>query len=150
MSTNNVTSTTIAKSVRQKIQIPYSYVAGPAVSRFLAGLKEGVIYASVCPDCGRRAVPPLSFCGHCWKSITEFVAVGPRGVLESFAAAPRAELPGVASPVTYGLVRLEGADSLLAHVVTGGDLRVGAAVEAVWRPERQGSITDIGYFRAIV
>ena len=40
---------------------------------------------SRCPCCDRRTVPPLSFCGRCWKPIEEMVCVGPRGMLESFA-----------------------------------------------------------------
>jgi hypothetical protein len=55
-------------------------------------------------------------------------------------------------PVTYGLVRLDGADTVLLHVVLDvGDepLEIGRRVEAVLRPveDRTGSILDIEGFR---
>jgi uncharacterized OB-fold protein len=150
MSTPGLETSTVAATVRQKIQIPYSYVAGPAVTRFLRGLKDRVITASVCAGCGRRSVPPLSFCGRCWQPIGAFVEVSPRGVLESFAVVPSPEAG--ARDAVYGLVRLEGADSLLAHLIhaePGQALRCGMWVEAEWRAERTGSILDIVCFRLV-
>lgn len=132
--------------VEQKIQIPYSYVAGPAVSRFLTGLKDRVFYASQCPACGRKTVPPLSFCGRCWKPINQFVPVGPRGVLQSFAAVPEGSDPGA----LYVLIRMNGADTSLPHfleLAPGQTARVGAEVEPVWAEERGGSVLDIRCFR---
>ena len=138
----------IASTVHQKIEIPYSYAAGRAVSRFLLGLKSKLFYASVCGECGRKYVLPLSFCGRCWKPIDRYVPVGPQGTLESFASVPG----GSGGPVTYGLVRLDGADTLLAHFVTsvaGEEVRCGARVEAVWREERSGGILDVAAFRVL-
>jgi uncharacterized OB-fold protein len=139
-------SNSVDPIVEQKIQIPYSYVAGPAVSRFLTGLKDCVFYASECDACGRKTVPPLSFCGRCWKPIREFVTVGPRGVVESFASMPGGETPGV----VYALVRLRGADTCLPHLldlVPGQEAQIGAEVEPVWNEEREGSVLDIRSFR---
>lgn len=136
---------TVADVVRQKIQIPYSYVAGPAVSRFLLGLKDKVFCASVCAGCGRKNVPPLSFCGRCWQPIERYEAAGPQGTLESFAG-----VPGGAG--VYGLVRLDGANTLLAHMITaaaGDEIRCGVRVEPVWREERSGSILDLAGFRVL-
>ncbi len=138
--------TSVDPIVEQKIQIPYSYVAGPAVSRFLTGLKDRVFYASACPACGRKTVPPLSFCGRCWKPISQFVPVGPRGVLESFAGVPDGSTPGA----TYALIRLNGADTCLAHLLElapGETAQIGAEVEPVWQEEREGSVLDIRCFR---
>jgi uncharacterized OB-fold protein len=132
--------------VEQKIQIPYSYVAGPAVSRFLTGLRERVFHASQCGACGRKTVPPLSFCGRCWKPIAQFVPVGPLGVLESFAAAPDMNN----STALYALIRLKGADTCLPHLLElepGQEAQIGAEVEPDWKEERQGSVLDIRCFR---
>ena len=132
--------------VEQKIQIPYSYVAGPAVGHFLTGLKDRVFYASECPACGRKTVPPLSYCGRCWKPIGRFVPVGPRAVLESFAGGPDDSNPRM----LYALIRLNGADTCLAHLLElapGETARIGAEVEPVWREERTGSVLDIRCFR---
>ncbi len=132
--------------VEQKIQIPYSYVAGPAVGHFLAGLKDRVFYASECRGCGRKTVPPLSFCGRCWKPISQFVPVGPKGVLESFAGTPDGSTLGA----IYALIRLSGADTCLTHLLElapGETAQIGVEVEPVWREERNGSVLDIRCFR---
>ena len=147
-------SGTVAITLRQKIEIPYNYVAGRAVTRFLLGLKEKVFCASVCGSCGRKNVLPLSFCGRCWKPIDRYEAVGPLGTLESFASVPGGvpELPQIAGPVIYGLIRLDGADTLLAHVVTAdaeAEIHCGARVEAVWREKRSGSILDVAAFHVL-
>lgn len=141
----------VAPVVRQKIEIPYSYVAGPAMSRFLLGLKEKRFMASECPGCGQRNVPPLLFCGRCWRAIQDFREVGPEGVLESFAAIPASPEPGgAAGPVCYGLIRLDGASTLLAHfVLPGAVLRCGARVRPEWAEERKGSILDLRGFRLL-
>lgn len=140
--------------VKQKISIPFNYTTGPALDHFFRSLQKGKLIASVCSSCGRRFCPPLSFCGRCWKPITEFVDLSGRGTLASYAilSSPVAELPDVSPPVVYGLIALEGADTHLAHLVQSANaesLRVGAAVEAVWRENRTASILDIACFRAI-
>jgi uncharacterized OB-fold protein len=145
-----MSTTAIAPVVRQKIEIPYSYVAGPAVGRFLLGLKDKKFFASVCTACGNHNVPPLSFCGRCWRPVAEFTEVGPGGTLESFAAVPHAtvELPGVDGQVHYGLIRLDGATTLLAHLVRAeGPLRSGMRVTPEWHEQRNGSILDLACYR---
>lgn len=141
----------IAATVRQRIEIPYSYVTGPAMTHFLSGLKECIIYAGVCSGCGRRNVPPVSFCGRCWTPVTRFEPVGPRGILESYTEIPGAPAgsPDGSSPVIFGLIRLESADTSLVHWIDCGSefLCCGAAVEPVWRDDRQGSILDLTAFR---
>jgi len=95
-------------------------------------------------------VPPLLFCGRCWRPISEFAEVGPRGIVESFVVAPALDsMAPAGASVTYGLIRLDGADSLLAHIVAGEQLAVGAAVEPHWAEQRQGSILDIVHFRIV-
>lgn len=136
---------TIPASVRQKIQIPYNYVAGFAVSRFLLGLKEKIIYASSCAGCGNVHVPPESFCGRCWGPIEKFVQVGPEGVLESYAEIPAS---GGEEPQVLGLVRLQGASNVLLHRlgIDTSQLRVGMPVVAIWDEQRSGGILDIAHF----
>ena len=66
------------------------------------------------------------------------------------------DVPGLhpaRAPFAFVLVKLDGADTAMAHVVTDGleRLRVGARVEAVWKPdeERVGSIRDIACFQLV-
>ena len=51
------------------------------------------------------------------------------------------------------LVKLDGADTALAHVARGdlATLKVGARVQAEWKPddERIGSVRDIAAFRVV-
>ena len=58
-----------------------------------------------------------------------------------------------ASAFAYVLVKLDGADTALAHIVKDHleRLRVGSRVQAVWAPddERKGSVLDIDCFRLI-
>jgi uncharacterized OB-fold protein len=127
------------QSVRQKIEIPFQYTAGSAVTRFLEGLKDKKIVVGVCSNCGRRSVPPLSVCGRCWKPVTDFVPLSGRGKVISFSRA---------NPTTiYGLIQLEGSDSSLVHYVAENpNLAIGCDVVPTWREERTASILDIHHF----
>jgi hypothetical protein len=129
-------------SVRQRIEIPFQYTAGPAVTRFLQGLTDQKIVASVCSKCGRRSVPPLSFCGRCWQPVTEFRELTGTGQLLSYSSS---------ADRTFGLIHLDGADSSFLHwvVADGGRLKIGSPVEPVWRSERSASILDIEHFRVL-
>jgi uncharacterized OB-fold protein len=128
--------------VRQKIEIPFQYTAGPAVTRFLQGLTNQKIVTSVCSKCGWRSVPPLSFCGRCWQPVTEFRELRGTGQLLSYSRSGNR---------TFGLIQLDGADSSLVHwvVAGGGPLKISSPVEPVWRAELSGSILDIEHFRVV-
>jgi uncharacterized OB-fold protein len=145
-------STSIAPTIHQKIQIPYNYSAGPAMTVFLRGLQQKIIHASLCSGCGRRSVPPLSFCGRCWTPIKQYVPVEQRGTVQSSVFPP--ELPSdlagkVDASLGYALIRLEGCDTNLAHLVKAGDaaaIKIGSRVKPVWNEQRSASILDIAYF----
>ncbi len=145
-------NTTIAPTIRQKIQIPYKYSAGPPMTRFLRGLEQKIIYASVCAACGRRSVPPVGFCGRCWKEIDNFVAVEQRGIVESFVCDSQGEPQAIApeKSLAYALIRLQDCSTNLAHLVQWDaetPLRIGTVVTPVWKNERTASILDIAYFQ---
>jgi uncharacterized OB-fold protein len=142
----------IAPTIKQKIQIPYNYSAGPPMTVFLRGLREKTIYASLCAACGRRSVPPLSFCGRCWLPIENYVVVDQKGTLESFVESPAipTELPGLDLPPIYGLIRLQDCSTSLVHLIQparGFTPQAGASVRPAWREERTGSILDILHFQ---
>ncbi len=134
------------------ITIPFSYAAGAAASRFLVALRdERRILGARCPGCARVLVPARSFCARCWGDTGEWVEVGPHGALATWTTV-RLALPHLPPPpVTLGLVRLDGADTDLLHVV-GGDarlLRPGTRLRPVWREARSGSVLDIDHFEPI-
>jgi uncharacterized OB-fold protein len=137
----------VASVIRQKIRIPFRYTAGQALTRFLLGLAERQIWATRCSQCGRVYLPPLSFCGRCWQQITEWHELPPEGELVSYTLRPKG-----ASGEMLGLIRLEGADTLLVHWLgeVGPDqLEQVARVRAVWSNEPKGGILDIAYFAPI-
>jgi len=130
--------------VRQKIDIPFVYTTGRALTRFFSALREGRLLATHCRGCGRHWFPPVGFCGRCWQPVADWVELSGRGTLLSFAT-PSQPVPELGERVTYGLVELEGADTRLVHVVhaAGFPLRVGAPVQAQWNPQRSGTIQDL-------
>lgn len=139
--------------VRQKIDIPYRYTPGPALDRFFRGLRDGVLLASRCDGCRRASFPPVSFCGRCWRPVTDLFEVTGRGTVLSFSRLdrlPRA-LEGITPPVFFALLALDGVDSHFVHLVrpSAQPLKCGDAVEAVWRPERSGTVRDIECFRVV-
>ncbi len=145
-------------TVDARWDIPYRHTAGQAASRFLRELKESKRIMGVrCPSCQRVLVPPRSFCERCFVPIDEWVEVKDTGTLTSFTItyAQFTSLPP--PPYCVGLIKLDGADTGLMHYVGGVDLQdleaarkaisVGMRLQAVWREEREGKISDIEYFR---
>ena len=140
--------------VRQKIDIPFQYTPGAAITRFLEALRDQKILAAGVQGEERKTVPPLSFCGRTWKEAREWVELQGTGVLESFAIVPHsmAELPEAGSRIVFGLVRLDGAETRLVHLVhvqKESDLKVGARVRVVWSKERTAGIHGIAGFEIV-
>jgi uncharacterized OB-fold protein len=135
-----------------RLAMPYRYFPGPIATRFFLEMRDHRKMVGIrCPDCNVVYVPAASTCGRCFRQLEEWVEVGTEGVLESFTVTHYA-LPvhPVPSPVMYGIVKLDGADTGLVHLlneVAPGGLRMGMRVEAVFREKRVGNILDIRYFR---
>lgn len=132
------------------LEYPYTRTTGPVIGRFMTGLREGRIEGIRARD-GRVLVPPAEYDPDTGEDLHEFVEVGQAGVVTTWAwvREPRAKQP-LDIPFAYALVKLDGADTALLHVVdTGGDeaaMRTGMRVRAVWRDEREGHIKDIARF----
>lgn len=136
------------------IPVGHRYTPGRAAEVFFTALRDGgVLLGSRCSRCDLVYAPARAFCERCLSELAPDTEVGPGGDLVSFTIA----FVGVAGealdlPVAYGLVRLDGADTVLLHVVLdAGDepLEIGQRVGTVLRPEAQrvGSILDIEGFR---
>ena len=137
------------------MEFPYKHSTGETIGRFLAGLRDQRrIWGQRVPGQG-VIVPPLGYGETDAAEGGEWVAVENVGTVTAVAVVHEATegLHPAAAPFAFVLVRLDGADTALPHIVTEGldRLRVGSRVEAVWRPdgERIGSIRDIAGFRPI-
>ena len=133
----------------------YSWTSGVAISRFLDGLKKGELWARRCRKCRRIMIPPRMYCEEDFRPTDDWVRVQDTGTVNTFSIsyvnndASRRE-----KPILVAVVEIDGASPEMGilHLldeVRPEDVKVGMAVEAVWKPEgdRTGAITDIAYFR---
>ncbi len=129
----------------QRIKLPYRYTAGTAQRAALEGFGTGVVRGSRCEHCEIVLAPARPFCPRCSNATGETVELGPAGVLEGWTVRTR---DGVAT--TFGLVRLDGADTAMMHrvEVEPSVLAYGLRVKARWAAEKHGEITDLEAFVA--
>jgi uncharacterized OB-fold protein len=135
------------------MEFPYKHSTGETIGRFLAGLREQrTIWGQRVAGQG-VVVPPLGYSETDASAGGEWVAVQPTGTVTAVAgvARPLEGLHPSDAPFAFVLVKLDGADTALAHVVIDGheQVRVGSRVEAVWAEERTGTIRDIARFRLV-
>lgn len=125
----------------QKIDLPYTYTAGPNHRAALRGLAEGRIVGA--RDGAGAVIAPAKPFGPDGARLDELVDLPAEGVLEAVTVAHH-----LGAPRAYGLIRLDGAANLLLHRVGGGAERLApsARVRAAWRSARVGSIEDIQHF----
>lgn len=137
-----------------QIKIPYAWPAGKLGSRFLVALRDRMQLLGLrCPSCKKVLVPPTR-CLNCDQIGSEWIQVGPQGILETWTVVriPVSAVQILPVPYVMGLIRLDGADTGLVHLVGEVDfdtLRTGIRVEPVFSSERRGHILDIRYFQPI-
>jgi uncharacterized OB-fold protein len=129
-----------------KLEFPYRRSVGPVIGAFLTALRDrrvvGVRTAS-----GRVLVPPLEYDPETGGPTGELCDVADRGTVEGYAWAtePARNAP-LDRPYAWALVRLDGADTNLVHLLDVGSpdaLTRGMRVRARWRGDTQGHLTDI-------
>jgi uncharacterized OB-fold protein len=138
----------------QDLKVPYRYSMGATASRFFVEIRDnGKIMGIRCPQCNVVFVPPRSTCGRCFSQLHEWVEVGARGTLETYTQVRyTTPVQPAAAPFYYGIIRLDGADTGLAHLVgglNGQDPRIGMRLQAVFREDRKGNMLDILYFEPV-
>jgi acetyl-CoA C-acetyltransferase len=140
-------------AVEHAVDARYSWDAGVAVGRFLDGLRAGRILGRSCGGCGRVLVPPRMFCERCFRATDAWVEVESTGEVQTFSICHVSwDMRRLEVPEIPALISIDGSDGGFLHrlgEVEPQDVRVGMAVEAVWRSvgERAGSILDIAHFR---
>lgn len=97
-------------------------------------------------------LPARIFCERCLAELEPSLECGPEGKLVSWTLV-RVDVDDrpLDRPVTYGLVRLDGADTVLLHrlLYTGGEPAIGDRVRAVFAPLREGSMLDVEGFAPV-
>jgi uncharacterized OB-fold protein len=119
---------------------------------FLSQIRDNkTIMGIKCAGCKTVYVPPRSHCPTCFAKMTEWVKLSGKGTLETYTNVRYIEqyMPKEA-PYAYGVIKLDGADTGIVHLIGGIDLnkiKVGMKMEPVFKEQREGSILDIEYFK---
>lgn len=131
------------------LQFTYSRTTGPVIGRFLTGLRDGRI-EGVRTRSGKVLVPPVEYDPETSEPTADFVEVGQAGVVTTWTwvSEPRS-LHTLQKPFAFALIKLDGADTAMVHVVDAGSesaMKTGMRVKVRWAEERTGYITDIACF----
>lgn len=134
------------------LEYPFARSTGPAVGAFLTALREGFVVGIRRAD-GTVLVPPLEYDPATAEPLTEIVEVADAGVVTTWCwnGPPRPQQPFEGS-YAWALIRLDGADTPMLHAVRVADpseMSTGMRVQARWRPERAGRISDIECFEPV-
>ena len=131
------------------LEYPYTRSTGEVIGRFFAGLRERRILGIRARD-GRVLVPPQEYDPQTGDALNEFVEVSEAGVVTTwtwvYEPRPKHLLQ---RPFAFALVKLDGADTAMLHMVDARDLgamRSGMRVRARWKDDPEGDITDIVCF----
>jgi uncharacterized OB-fold protein len=103
--------------------ITYKHALGETASWFFTQIRDNAeIYGRRCPASGRVLVPPRAFSDQTLEPTTEWVKVGPEGVIETFTIVYD-EFKGLPPPpYAFGYVMLDGADTAIGGFFKGLDL----------------------------
>jgi uncharacterized OB-fold protein len=143
--------TNYAFTVPGEMALPYTYFAGETGSRFLIALRDETKILGIKDVAGRVLVPPRKHDERTLEPLTEWVEVGPGGVVTGWTVVRYAE-PSYqprTPPYILALVKLDGADAAIPHLVQGIDpakMKLGLKVRAVFAERRAATILDIDHF----
>jgi uncharacterized OB-fold protein len=144
--------TTNCFTVEGKLALPYTYFAGRIGSKFLTTIRDAKKIMGIrCKKCNQVFVPPRQTCDVCLEDIREnWVDVANSGEVTNFTVVRYADkhLPRK-PPYVLAMIKLDGADTSLVHIVEGVDVdkvKVGLRVQAVFASETTSTILDIDHF----
>jgi uncharacterized OB-fold protein len=140
--------------LRAPLTIEYGFnrTTGPVIGAFLTALREQRVLG-IRDTAGRVVCPPVEYDPTDGAPLTEMVEVGTEGEVTtwSWVAHPRTGQP-FGAPHALALVRLDGADTAMLHVIDAPGphaVSSGARVRIRWRDEPQGMIDDIECFELV-
>ncbi|MEU1348970.1 OB-fold domain-containing protein [Streptomyces sp. NPDC005795] len=131
------------------VEFPFTRSLGPVQSAFLTGLRERTVLGVRTGD-GKVLVPPVEYDPVTAEEIGDLVEVAATGTVTTWAwnPHPRRDQP-LDTPFAWVLVRLDGADTALLHVLDAPGpeaVSTGMRVRVRWAEARTGAITDIACF----
>lgn len=137
----------MARRVTGELPVAFRYTPGIGTTAFLEALRDrGAFVGSRCDTCDVTYVPARIFCERCFAALEPGVEVGPEGTVESYTIG-HVGVDGepLELPVTVGLIKLDGADTVLLHFLLGfgAEPEIGGRVQPVAAEERTGSMLDV-------
>ncbi|WP_214109978.1 Zn-ribbon domain-containing OB-fold protein [Acrocarpospora catenulata] len=133
------------------VRTEYTVTPGRALTRFLEGVRDGILLGGRCATCDKVYLPYRISCPECGSPIEEERQVSDTGTVTTFAInnLPDPRAPEV--PFVSAYILLDGADTPMIALVGGvpaHEVRQGMRVRAVWVPEaeRTLSMTNITWF----
>jgi hypothetical protein len=135
----------------QPFELGFTYTrsTGPVVGRFFTELRDRKIFGNKGAD-GTVYVPPVEFDPKTAEPVTEFVELGEVATVTTWNWVSE---PGskhlLQKPFAFALLKFEGADVPMLHMVDAGSIDVmktGMRVKVRWAASPRGHITDIACF----
>jgi uncharacterized OB-fold protein len=102
---------------------------------FWQALRRREVRVQRCRQCGTHRFPASRTCANCRSDGSEWVAVAPRGVVETWCVFHRQYFEGLPVPYAVIQVKLDCGVRLFSNPAAGvgtGALRIGMAVEGVF------------------
>lgn len=152
MGTNLQHSQDDSFTVNGKLVLPVQYSAGRTSSRFLISLRdEKKVMGTKCPECNKVFVPPRMVCErHITVKCAEWVSLSGKGSVSGFTVIRyREPYQPCEPPYILALIKLDGADSSLVHIVKEilpDKIAVGLRVKPVFAESDKSSILNLAYF----
>jgi uncharacterized protein len=110
---------------------PLPDIAG-ADAPFWQALRRREVRVQRCTDCGTHRFPATRYCPRCRSDRSEWVAVAPTGVVETWCVFHCAYFSDLPVPYTVIQVRLDCGVRLFSNPIEPAALRIGMAVEAAF------------------
>jgi uncharacterized OB-fold protein len=142
-------STAPVRKIPGELPVAFRYTPGVANTMFFEALRDrGVLLGSRCTECGVTYLPCRLFCERCFAELGADVECGPEGTLESWTIGHTGiDEEALDPPVVFGLVRLDGADTVFLHrLVDVEEPSIGMRVRIRLALNRSGSINDVDGF----
>src|SRR5207245_7928860 len=106
-----------------KFEPKYRWVAGVAISRFLAELKEGRIIARKCMNCERILVPPRMYCERCFRPTDEWVQIKETGTINTYSISHvGTDARRLKIPILVAVVDIDGATLGMGILLNFGEV----------------------------